>query len=333
MPVTNIMSGFVVNIRHLHWFNWWYCEPSTLHITHKLGMKIDKFKYQKFIASIVCTYQKLHNQRWNQDQSGSVFFEGDCWLFHLEEAATFWAWPDSVLMSSGCKLTHSWKVKVIEVHLSESESGWGLPEWKWKWLRSTWVPSSPASHLAAVTVGFQRFLVGGKRSSCVQFIFVFVFYQNHPFWSQCNYNDKVSKKWKCRPLDWSLSLDLKASCLHPWYSEADRFYWRHRQPVGAGKFNLGGGKGGILTTNWMQWGWKWWSTSLAFKVVIYLSDIHGRLVGDPAVTLSQSWRVVRGERVKVGVVEPNLDRSSKVEDMIDISFWSPSAWSASCSTS
>ena len=170
MPVTNFNSGFVVDIRILHWFNWWYCEPSTLHIPHKLGMKIDKFKYQKFIASIVCTYQKLHNQRWNQDQSGSVFFEGDCWLFHLEEAATFWAWPDSVLMSSGCKLTHSWKVKVIEVHLSDSESGWGLPEWKWKWLRSTWVPSSPASHLAAVTVGFQRFLVGGKRSSCFQFI-------------------------------------------------------------------------------------------------------------------------------------------------------------------
>ena len=157
--------------------------------------------------------------------------------------------------------------------------------------------------------------------------------RRYAMFTRGNYNDKVSKKWKCRPLDWSLSLDLKASCLHPWYSEADRFYWRHRQPVGAGKFNLGGGKGGILTTNWMQWGWKWWSTSLAFKVVIYLSDIHGRLVGDPAVTLGQSWRVVRGERVKVGVVEPNLDRSSKVEDMIDISFWSPSAWSASCSTS
>jgi len=28
-------------------------------------------------------------------------------IFHLDKAFTFWAWPDRVLMSSGCRLTHS----------------------------------------------------------------------------------------------------------------------------------------------------------------------------------------------------------------------------------
>ena len=30
-------------------------------------------------------------------------------IFHLDKAFTFWAWPDRVLMSSGCRLTHSYK--------------------------------------------------------------------------------------------------------------------------------------------------------------------------------------------------------------------------------
>ena len=56
------------------------------------------------------------------------------------------------------------RVKVYNWGNKVKVYNWGKKE-KVKLGRETWVPSSPANHLAAVTVGFHRFLVGGNKSS------------------------------------------------------------------------------------------------------------------------------------------------------------------------
>ena len=91
-----------------------------------------------------------------------------------------------------------------------------------------------------------------------------------------------------------LVLYLEASCLHPGHTEADRLYWGHRQAVGSRKLNL--------AINWVNL-----QAGDQDESDTHLSDIHGWLVVDPAVALGQSWRVVRRERVEVGVVKTNLD--------------------------
>merc|ERR1719167_1439442 len=73
---------------------------------------------------------------------------------------------------------------------------------------------------------------------------------------------------------------LEAGRLHPGHTETDRLNRGHGESVGSRK--------------------------------LHLSDIHGGLVSDPAVALSQPWSIIWGQCMEVGMVDTNLIGSDDI---------------------
>ena len=124
----------------------------------------------------------------------------------LMEVVLLWGWICSPWRGGNIlrltrQTSHVLRLQAHPLLISEKKRDWRI---------LTWVPSSPESHLAAVTVGFQRLRVGGNRSSwLVAFIYIY---------------SKYLTQNNIKP---SFSLDLEAGCLHSWHTETDRFYGSH----------------------------------------------------------------------------------------------------------